>query len=58
MVVNAANVWGVARLLLVSRNKAIMGSIDEAELTNEFPCVTDTTLYETLGAQIMCSHNR
>ena len=44
MVVYAVNVWGAARPLVVSRNKALMGSIDEAELMNKFPFVTDTNL--------------
>ena len=41
-------VWGVERPLLLSRNKVLMGSIDEVELTNMFPFVTDTNLYEPL----------
>ena len=48
MVVNAANVWGVVRPLVVSRNKAVMGSIDEAELTNKFPFAIDSNLYKPL----------
>ena len=30
MVVNAADVWRTARPLIVPRNKALVGSIDEA----------------------------
>ena len=48
IVVNATNVWGAVRPLIVSRNKALMGSIDEAELTNKFPFVTDSNLYKPL----------
>ena len=33
MVVNAANVWVAVRPLLVFRNKALMGCIDEAVKT-------------------------
>ena len=48
VVVNPANVWGIVKLLVVSRNKAFMGSIGEAELTNAFSFVTDPNLYKTL----------
>ena len=48
MVVNAANVWVAVRPLVVSKNKALIGSVDEAELTNKFPFVTDTNLYKPL----------
>ena len=48
MVVNAANVWGTERPLVISRSKALMGSIDEPELTNKFLFVTDTNLYKPL----------
>ena len=48
VVVNAANVWSAARPLVASRNKALMGSIDETELRNRFPFVTDTNLYKSL----------
>ena len=48
MVVNAANVWGAERPLVMSRSKALMGSIDEPELTNKFLFVTDTNLYKSL----------
>ena len=44
--VNAANVWSGVRPLVVSRNKAAMGSLDEAELANKFPSVTKTTFYK------------
>ena len=43
-VVVSAAVWGILRPLVVSRNKSLVGSIDEAELTNKFPFVTDTNL--------------
>ena len=46
MGVNAANVWSGVRPLVVSRNKAAMGSLDEAELANKFPSVTNTTFYK------------
>ena len=36
------------RPLVVSRNKALLGPIDEAELTNKFPFVTGTNLYKPL----------
>ena len=48
LVVNAVNVCGAVMPLLVSRNKVLMGSNDEAELTNKFPFVTDTNLYKPL----------
>ena len=43
LVVSAA-VWGVLRPLVVSRSKSLVRSIDEAELTNKFPFVTDANL--------------
>ena len=48
VVVNAANVWGAVTPLVVSRNKALVGSINKADLTNKFPFVTDTNLYQSL----------
>ena len=48
MVVNAANIWGALRPLVVSRNKALMGFSDKVELTNKYPFVTDTNLYNPL----------
>ena len=36
------------------RNKALMGYIDEAELTNKFPFVTTFNF----GPQIVYTHNR
>ena len=48
MGVNAANVWSGVRPLVVSRNKAAMGSLDEAELANKFPSVTNTNFYKSL----------
>ena len=44
MVVNATNVFGAARPLVVSRNKVLMSFIDNAELKNKFPFFTDTSL--------------
>ena len=48
VVASAANVWGALRPLVVPSNKALMGSIEAAELTNKFPFVTDTNLYKSL----------